>query len=84
MKYLYLRGIGFQSLSLLGQFNKMKSWLVGAKLKKKERVNSTFLKVKEKKKKCVLTGRKYLPSFPVLLNIMGVKLATGNKIWKQE
>ena len=50
MKYLYLRGIGFQSLSLLGQFNKMKSWLVGAKFKKKERVNSTFLKVKEKKK----------------------------------
>ena len=40
----------FQSLSLLGQFNKMKSWLVGAKFKKKERVNSTFLKVKEKKK----------------------------------
>lgn len=49
MKYLYLRGIGFQSLSpgAIQQDEELAGW---CKVKKRERLNSTFLKVKEKKK----------------------------------
>lgn len=82
MKYLCLRGNWVSELGSPGaiQQDEELDWL-GAKFKReRERANSKLLKVKEKKK----PRQKISPSFPVLLNIMGVKLATGNKIWKEE